>query len=326
MKLDVHNHVLPAASLDLLRSDPIYGATVTDTEFSGGNHSPFWLDPSFYNPDEKLAQLAAKGLDGAILSAAPPLFFYDLGADPGERIARVTNLGLADFAAAHPDRLHWMATVPMAAPERAISVLRDAVDAGAIGVEVGTCVAGRRLDEHAYAAFWAAAEELHTPVLLHPAFNEAHRGLDSYYFQNVIGNQLETTVTIERLIASGVLTRHPALSIVLVHGWGYFPFQAGRFKHARTVRPELKDAPDDPWSFFGQVVVDTLTHDADTLRHLIARVGRANVVMGTDSPFDMSTPEPMTMLREVADDQTVRAIAEENVARVYRLAMHTPVS
>jgi hypothetical protein len=34
----------------------------------------------------------------------------------------------------------------------------------------------------------------------------------------------------------------------------------------------------------------------------------------------MSTPEPMAMLREVADDDTVRAVSEENIARVYRLS------
>lgn len=319
MKIDIHNHVLPRASLDLLRTDPAYGATVTETEFSGGNHGPFFLDPGFYEPDEKVAQLEAKGLEGAILSTAPPLFFYDLDADLGERIARLTNEGLCEFAAAHPDRLHWMATLPMAGPDRIVSVLEEAVRSGAIGVEVGTCIAGRRLDEAAYEPFWAAAERLHTPVLLHPAFNEAHCGMEPFYFQNVIGNQLETTVTIERLIASGVLSSHPEVSIVLVHGGGYFPFQAGRLTHATTVRPELKNAPVDPWSFFGQVVVDTLTHDAETLRHLISRVGAANVVMGTDSPFDMSTPEPMKMLREVADDATVRAITEDNIARVYRL-------
>jgi aminocarboxymuconate-semialdehyde decarboxylase len=320
MKLDVHNHVLPKVSLDLLRTDRAYGATVTDTEFTGGNHGLFWLDPGFYEPDAKVAQLQAKGLDGAILSTAPPLFFYNLDADLGEKMARLTNQGLRDFAAAYPDRLRWMATLPMAGPERVVSVLEDAVTSGAIGVEVGTCIAGRRLDEEAYEPFWAAAERLQTPVLLHPAFNEAHCGLEPFYFQNVIGNQLETTVTIERLIASGALSRHPDVRIVLVHGGGYFPFQAGRLKHATTVREELKDAPADPWSFFGQVVVDTLTHDAETLRHLISRVGRTNLVMGTDSPFDMSTPEPMQMLREVADEETVRAITEDNIARVYRLS------
>lgn len=318
MKLDIHNHVLPRPSLDLLRTDTAYGATVTDTQFTGGNHGLFSLDPGFYEPDAKVAQLESKGLEGAILSTAPPLFFYDLHPDLGEKIAQTTNRGLRDFAGAYPDRLRWMATLPMAGPERVVKVLEEAVESGAIGVEVGTCIAGRRLDEEAYEPFWAAAERLQAPVLLHPAFNEAHCGLEPFYFQNVIGNQLETTITIERLIASGVLSRHPDVNVVLVHGGGYFPFQAGRLKHAATVRPELKDAPADPWSFFGQVVVDSLTHDAETLRHLIARVGRENVVMGTDSPFDMSTPEPMAMLRAVADDETVRAITEGNIARVYR--------
>lgn len=159
-------------------------------------------------------------------------------------------------------------------------------EAGAVGVEVGTCIAGRRLDEQAYEPFWTAAERLQTPVLLHPAFNEAHCGLERFYFQNVIGNQLETTVTIERLIASGTLTRHPDVSVVLIHGGGHFPFPAGRLKQDTTVRAELENAPADPWSFFGQVVVDTLTHHAQTLGYLIARAGTKNVLMGTDSPFD----------------------------------------
>jgi aminocarboxymuconate-semialdehyde decarboxylase len=320
MKVDIHNHALPQPSLEVLRTDPAYGATVTDTEFTGGNHGLFWLDPGFYEPAAKVAQLEAKGLDGAIISTAPPLFFYNLEADLSERIARVTNGGLRDFAATYPDRLRWMATLPMNAPDRVVTVLEEAVDAGAVGVEVGTCIAGRRLDKEDYEPFWSAAERLQTPVLLHPAFNEANCGLEPFYFQNVIGNQLETTITIERLIASGVLSRHPDVTVVLVHGGGYFPFQAGRLKHAATVRAELRDAPADPWSFFGQVVVDTLTHDAQTLRHLISRVGRANVVMGTDSPFDMSTPEPMTMLSEVADEETVKTITEDNIVRIYRLA------
>ena len=320
MKLDIHNHALPKPSLEILRTESAYGATVTETEFTGGNHGLFWLDPGFYEPDAKVAQLEAKGLDGAIVSTAPPLFFYNLAPDLSERMARVTNGGLRDFAATHPDRFRWMATLPMNAPERVVAVLEEAVEAGAVGVEVGTCIAGRRLDEADYEPFWSAAERLQTPVLLHPAFNEANCGLEPFYFQNVIGNQLETTITIERLIASGVLGRHPDVTVVLVHGGGYLPFQAGRLKHATTVRAELRDAPADPWSFFGQVVVDTLTHDAQTLRHLISRVGRANVVMGTDSPFDMSTPQPMTMLSEVADEDTVRAITEDNIVRIYRLS------
>jgi aminocarboxymuconate-semialdehyde decarboxylase len=206
----------------------------------------------------------------------------------------------------------------MADPEGVPAFLEDAVADGAVGAEIGTNIAGRRLDDPVYEPFWATAESLGIPVLIHPAFNEENRGMNDFYFQNVIGNQLETTIAIERLIAAGVLERHPNVRVLLVHAGGYFPFQAGRLRHARTVRMELQDSPIDPWSYFGQVVVDTITHDTDTLRHLIERVGRDNVVMGTDLPFDMASPEPMQTLEAAADAETVRVISESNPAKLYR--------
>ncbi len=199
----------------------------------------------------------------------------------------------------------------MADPGRVAGFLEEAVADGAVGVEVGPNIAGRRLDEAEYEPFWATAERLGVPVMIHPAFNEDNRGISDFYFQNVIGNQLETTIAIERLIAAGVLDKYPGVRVVLVHAGGYYPFQAGRLRHARTVRVELQDSPTDPWKYLDQVVVDTITHDTDTLRHLVSRVGRDNVVMGTDLPFDMATPEPIKMLEAAAD-------AETNPAKLYR--------
>jgi aminocarboxymuconate-semialdehyde decarboxylase len=66
-----------------------------------------------------------------------------------------------------------------------------------------------------------------------------------------------------------------------------------------------------------------LTHDADALRYLIARLGAENVVMGTDLPFDMATPAPMAALREACDEATAAQIAERNPARLYGLAPAT---
>jgi aminocarboxymuconate-semialdehyde decarboxylase len=63
---------------------------------------------------------------------------------------------------------------------------------------------------------------------------------------------------------------------------------------------------------------DTITHDREALRYLISRVGAERMLMGTDLPFDMATPEPMTALEEAADGDTVRRIAEQNPGRLYR--------
>lgn len=318
MRIDVHNHAIPRAVVELLDSDPAYRVTVDGDQISGGNHVPFTLEPSFVDPNAKLQELESVGLEAAVVSAAPPIFYYELDEEHAETICRVTNSGLAGFTEAHPDRFRWMAHVPAAYPERAAAVLADAARDGAVGVEIGTRIEGRRLDEAEFEPLWSTAERHRLPVMLHPFYNEPHRGLDDYYLQNVIGNQLETTVAVERLICAGVLDRHPGLRILAVHGGGYFPYQAGRLRHARTVRPELASAPTDPWSYRGQIVVDTITHDVAALRYLVDRIGADHVVMGTDLPFDMAPPQPMSELIDAVDGERVRQIAEENPARLYR--------
>ena len=296
----------------------MYGAEVRDGVWRGGVHVSHPVGASFRDPDAKLSELEQRELEGAVVSVSPTLFNYHVDPEAGEKLARAVNDGLAEMAAAHPERLRWMATVPLQAPERAVAVLDDAVAAGAVGVEVGTSAGpDRRLDDAALEPFWSAAEGHGLPVMLHPAYTNPHPGLRDFYLDNVIGFPLETTMAIERLICAGTLDRHPALRVVLLHAGGFFPWQAGRLRHARTVRPELAQAPPDPYAYVGQVLFDPITHDADALRFLVARVGAQNLVMGTDLPFDMATPGPMAALRAACDEETVAAIAEHNPAALY---------
>jgi aminocarboxymuconate-semialdehyde decarboxylase len=317
MRTDVHNHALPRPAIDLLNSDPVYRVRIENDRWEGGHHPPFTVTPEFYDPEAKLVELESKGLEAAVVSTLPPLFYTDLELEPLEALCAAVNVGLAQFHAAHPERFRWLAHVPLGFPERAAELLAEALGDGAVGVEIPTRVGPRRLDEPDFEPFWAAVEELRVPILMHPFDNEAHRGLDDWYLQNVIGNQLETTIAVERLICAGVLDRHPGLQIVLVHAGGYFPFQAGRLRHARTARAELAEAPADPWAYRGQILVDTITHDRDALAYVVARMGTENVVMGTDLPFDMATPEPMAALEEAVGAETARAIVVDNPARVF---------
>jgi aminocarboxymuconate-semialdehyde decarboxylase len=137
----------------------------------------------------------------------------------------------------------------------------------------------------------------------------------------VIGNMLETTIAIERLIMAGVLDRHPKLTVVIVHSGGYLAYQQGRLRHARQVRASAfpSDAPDDPKAFFGQIRFDCLTHDPTALRFLIEQAGAENMLMGTDLPCDMASPDPWNALVEAAGEQVATRIAETNPAELYGL-------
>jgi aminocarboxymuconate-semialdehyde decarboxylase len=153
--------------------------------------------------------------------------------------------------------------------------------------------------------------------MLHPAYQHPHPGFDDYHLTNVIGNMLETTIAIERLILAGVLDRHPGLTVVIVHSGGYFAWQQGRLRHARSVRSYPESTPRDPAAYFGQVRFDCLTHDRQALDFLLSRVGVENVLMGTDLPCDMATPQPWDDLVAVVGPAQALQIAGRNIESVY---------
>lgn len=316
---DVHNHAIPRAAVELLRQTPEYGVEIQGTRWHGGHHVDFELVPEFVEPEAKLAQLERDGIDCAVVSAAPPLFYYELDLDLATPLCDAVNRGLSGFHEAAPNRFWWMASVPMQSPERAASMLETCIGrGGCVGVEIGSNIAGRRLDAHEFEPFWNAAERLSAPVMIHPDTTYSTLdSLDRFYFQNVVGLPLETTVAVERLIAAGVLMRHPQLRVLLVHGGGFFPYHAGRVRHAATVRPELADSPRDPWRHLDQLWFDVITHDAQALRYLVERVGAGQVVLGTDLPFDMALRDPLARISEAVTPDVRDVISRDNPVRLY---------
>jgi aminocarboxymuconate-semialdehyde decarboxylase len=320
VKIDIHNHAIPQTAIDLLQKSPVYRVETDGVRWRGGNHVEFSIVPSFVDPSAKLDELASRGIDFAVIAPAPPLFYYELGAGAGAAMSRAVNTGLEGFCRAAPSRLRWLAHVPMQDPKLAAVVLREARTQGSVGAEVGTSISGRRLDEPEFDPFWEAAESLGMPVLIHPAYNEALAGLRDYYLDNVIGNLLETTVAIERLICSRLLDRYSGLRLVFVHGGGFFPYGVGRLRHAIGVRRELSSAPSDPLAYRDRMFFDTVTHDIEALKFLANVVGTRSLVLGTDLPFDMAMSDPIGSLRAAVGEAEATLIAEENPAALFGLS------
>ena len=318
MRWDVHNHAVPREALELLRGGDGYPIAV-EGDFLEADRVRAEMTPVFTDARAKLAQLEALGLEAAVVSVSPALFAYETGEDRGAALCRAVNTGLAELCTHEPSRLRWLAHIPLQAPGTAADLLAEAAAAGAAGAQIGTSVAGVPLADADLEPFWKAAEEHDLALMLHPAYNNPHPGLEGYHLQNVIGNQLETTIAAERLIVTGVLDRHPKLRLLLVHAGGYMPWQVGRLRHAASVRVELADSPPDPAAYFGRILVDTITHDAPALRYLVERLGADNVAMGTDLPFDMATREPVRALEEAVDAETATRIMEGTPQRLFGL-------
>ncbi len=260
--------------------------------------------------DQRFADMDAMGVDMQLVMPPPPQCYHTVALEYAVPGAQMVNDGIAEFAAKHPDRFIPAGTVPMQDGAEAAKELERCVKKlGFKAVEILTNVAGRELSDPAFAPFWKKAEELGTLVIIHPnGFTEGQR-FSRFYFNNVIGNPLETTMALHYLIFDGVLERHPNLKIYVMHGGGYLGAYSGRIDHAWGARGDCEaDLPKPPTHYLKKVYFDTVVFTPLQLETLVKTFGADHVIMGTDYPYDMLEHDPIGHIASVESfDATTRA-------------------
>jgi aminocarboxymuconate-semialdehyde decarboxylase len=331
--VDTHTHFIPIELVELLRAGQ--GPRDLSLEEREGedplivheNGLRYPVFPLFHDADAKLEQMDRDGIDVSIISLSPSLLLYWDEPSETARLHRVINDAAAAMVERGAGRLHAMATVPLNDPPSAATELsRARSELGLVGVLIGTSVGEVMLDDPSLEPFFAVAEELQVPLLVHPYANmisPPDPGLVGFHLANVIGNPMETFVAAARLIVGGVLDRHPGLLLQLVHAGGALPFQLGRLDHAYGARAETKSvAQRRPSSYLGNFLFDTVAFDPRALNFLIDLVGEERVLFGSDLPFDMAD----LSAKELADraDPTVAAkVLGENAVAIYGLKVPT---
>ncbi len=275
--------------------------------------------------ERRLADLDAMGVDIQLVAPPPPQCYYTVPLDIAVKATQIVNDGVAAFCAQRPDRLKPLCSVPMPDGQEAAKELERCVGKlGFAGVEILTNVAGKELSDPAFAPFWKKAEELGALVMIHPnGFTEASR-LSRFYFNNVIGNPLETTVALHYLIFDGVLERHPGLKLLAVHGGGYLGAYPGRIDHAWGARSDSHGAlPAPPTSYLRRIYVDSVVFTPYQLVELVRTFGADHVLMGTDYPYDMAEYDPIGHIASVdsLDAATIAALAGGNAKRLLGLPL-----
>jgi aminocarboxymuconate-semialdehyde decarboxylase len=245
----------------------------------------------------RLKEMDKAGIDIQAVSPAPPQMYHWAEPGMGQELARMVNERLAGIVAEHPERFVALGSVPLQNADLAVQELEYIIKKlGMRGVEIGGSVNGKNLTDPSLGLekFFAKAEELGALIFIHPGgYTNAER-LTEHYFNNVIGNPLETTVAASYLIFDGVLDRHPKLKIVLPHGGGFIAHYWARMDHGWKARADCRTViKKKPSSYLEKFYFDTITFDPGMLRQLINRFGADHVLLGTDYPFDMGDEDPV---------------------------------
>ncbi len=251
----------------------------------------------------RLKHMDRMGIDIQAVSPAPNQTYYWTDPGLGAELARGVNEGIARLVALHPDRFVGLGSIPLQDAGLAVSELEFAVrKLGLKGVEINPNVNGLDLTDRKLNLenFFRKAEDLNAVIFMHPiGFTQGERLMD-HYFNNVIGNPLETTVAASHLIFDGVMERHPKLKIVLPHAGGYLAHYWARMDHAWKARPDCRTViRKKPSSSLEKFYFDTIAFDPGMLQHLIERFGADHVLLGTDYPYDMGVEDPVGFINKV---------------------------
>jgi aminocarboxymuconate-semialdehyde decarboxylase len=276
--VDAHAHVIvPGLGADVRWED---GAQVVDFE----GRSIRSAVREFVDLERILQEQDRAGVDMVVLCPWVTLL--------GRESARQNEA----LAAMVGERVAALGTADLERPEELVELMGD----GRLsGIEVTASFDGDYLGAERFDDFWAAAEETRALIFIHPTTRGFGQPVfDDFYLWNAVGNPLETTVTAAHMVMAGVLERHPGLRVLLAHGGGALPALRGRLRHAHSFQPQarsrLGESPDDSLSRF---YFDTVTHDENVLRELVALTGADRVLCGSDYPFDMGVERPAEIVR-----------------------------
>jgi aminocarboxymuconate-semialdehyde decarboxylase len=263
------------------------------------------------------------GVDVQLICPAPPQIYYTIPVEAGVQATRALNDGIAEYVGKHADRLIALGGVPLQDGNEAAKELERCVKQLKFkGVEILTNIAGKELSDPGTAPFWKKAEELGVLVLIHPiGFTQPQR-FNRFYFNNVIGNPLDTTIALHYLIFDGVFERHPNLKVLAVHGGGFLGAYSGRIDHAWGARSDAHATlPKPPTTYLKRnVYFDTVVFTPHQLEALVKTYGADHVALGTDYPFDMADFDPIEHVVETKfDAATTAAICGGNAKKLLGL-------
>lgn len=311
LRIDFHTHVI---SEDFLNLAEKYGddrwPTVEKTCDCGANimvkGKKFReITDQAWDTEKRLEDMEKEGIDIQVLSPIPVTFSYWADPEQGLEMSKFQNDFIASIVKENPTKFIGLATVPLQHTELAIQEMDRAVnELGLKGIQIGSNVNGKNLDDEELDRFFQAANDRNIPLFVHPWETLGKERMPRHNFMYMVGMPSETALAAGSIIMSGMLDKYPDLKLCFAHGGGALPYLLPRMDKGWKVWPQIRKTEKPPSDYAKLLYYDSLVYDEDNLQFMIDRFGVNQIIAGSDYPF---------LLREAPSGKVVDKLAELTV-------------
>ena len=250
----------------------------------------FFVDNSCYvDTDAHVRDMQHFKIDKQVLSLPTPSVDKISDPDVAFRISMLINNEISGMVRKYPDKFLGFATIPMNDPTLATREIRRVVtDLGFKGVVISSNTQGKFYDGEEYDSVFETLERLRVPVFVHPTEPVTGKQIgQDYKLTLIFGWPFDTTLSVSRLVFSGLLEKYPDLKIIAAHGGGMIPFFAGRIEMlARVAAGGGKMiSVERPADAFKKLYYDAAFFNSDSLELLAKFAGPEHILYASDYPF-----------------------------------------
>lgn len=252
----------------------------------------------YYDINAKLLYMKNHNISHSIISLANPWLDF-LKENECESVAQELNDELESICEKSNNKVYGFATLPVKNVNACIKEINRLKQLKHIkGVILGTPGAGNGIDHINMRKVLHTIEENNLMIFLHP-----HYGVGNEFYNDTghtlflaLGFPFETTVSISRLIVTGVLDEIPNLKILVAHAGAALPSLINRLdscvEHDHLLSKKLKNLPSH---YFRKLYFDAISYSDISLNSLINHlsvddksnnlIGANRIMFGTDNPF-----------------------------------------
>lgn len=319
--VDVHTHLFPRELATAFDADASSGlpSLVVHPDGSGeimlAGKTFRRVSATTWDAERRIERMDRDGIDVQVLSPVPVTLVGAVPPHVATAWSHHQNELLAGIVADRPDRFVALGMVPLQDPEAAVAELEYAITELSLrGLEIGTETGGCELDDHRLGPFFAAAEELHVPLFIHPTDGGAAIRRRGQPYEFGLGMLTDTALAAAALVFGGVLERFPGLRIALAHGCGTFAWAYPRLVRGAGIGAEPADG-ERLAEIVRSLWVDAIVFEPAHLALLARRFGTGHVMLGSDFPFyDRRWGSPVDVISGAASEGL---ISEASAAGMY---------